>query len=98
MTFLKNLKICIVIDYYLVFDIPKFQSSMTINVGEGIFLCKILKNEDQHKVYAFSLKIDRKCRVFFKNLKIGTVMDCYFVFNLPKFQVSMTINLGVMNF
>ena len=35
---------------------------------------------------------------FAKNLKISTMMDCYLVFDLPKFQVSMTINVGVANF
>ena len=35
---------------------------------------------------------------FLKNLKIGTVMDSYLVFDVPKFQVSITINVGVVNF
>ena len=35
---------------------------------------------------------------FLKNLKIGTVMDSYPVFDVPKFQVSMTKNVRVMIF
>ena len=32
------------------------------------------------------------------NLEIGIMMDCYLVFDLSKFQVSITINAGVVNF
>ena len=37
MAFTKNLKICIMMDCYLVFDLPKFKVSITITVGEVNF-------------------------------------------------------------
>ena len=83
----------------LVFDLPKFQVSTMITVGEVNFKRNTLLPEFNTRMRSTLLeKINSKSMAFTKNLKIGIMIDCCLVFDFIKFQVSITITVGVVNF